>query len=226
MFSVCFKAVYHLPSARGSPDCTDLGYCCPQEIKALWPALDPQQILWPGPLVSCLVFPAMFFSWIPSLSTPLLIIHRPLHLSLVGPEVWGDERVGARGVGACPCLVMCCAGFSVGTEYIHSTVSGKQAACAERLPFSSALQGRKQEKPWEQLSLEVPDKLQLSPPGSPHTSSPENSSEEEDSRNNSPALGLSPPQGLEAANSPCSRSPEEEKEEEDELKYVREIFFS
>ncbi|XP_028624265.1 cell cycle regulator of non-homologous end joining [Grammomys surdaster] len=88
------------------------------------------------------------------------------------------------------------------------------------------IEGRKQEKPWEQLSLEVPDKLQLSPPCSPHTSSPENSSEEEDSRNNSPALGLSPPQGPEAADSLCSRSPEEEKEEEDELKYVREIFFS
>ncbi|XP_034374662.1 cell cycle regulator of non-homologous end joining isoform X2 [Arvicanthis niloticus] len=87
------------------------------------------------------------------------------------------------------------------------------------------IEGRKQEKPWEQPSLEAPDKLQLSPPCSPHTSSLENSSEEEDSRN-SPALGLSPPQGPEAADSPCSQSPEEEKEEEDPLKYVREIFFS
>lgn len=121
---------------------------------------------------------------------------------------------------------MCCAGFSAGSEYIHRTVKlGKQAACPETA-ISSALQGRKQEKPWEQTSLEAPDKLRLSPPSSPHTSSPESSSEEEDSRNNSPALGLSPPWGPEAADSPCSRSPKEEKEEEDALKYVREIFFS
>lgn len=90
------------------------------------------------------------------------------------------------------------------------------------------IEGRKQEKPWEQPSLVAPDKLQLSPPcsESPHTSSPGSSSEEEDSRTDSPALGLSPARGPEASNSPCSRSPEEGKEEEDELKYVREIFFS
>lgn len=92
------------------------------------------------------------------------------------------------------------------------------------------IEGRKQEKPWEQPSLVAPDKLQLSPPcsESPHTSSPGSSSEEEDSRNDSdsPALGLSPAQGPEASDSPCSRSPEEGKEEEDALKYVREIFFS
>uniref|UniRef100_A0A8C6ICB5 Cell cycle regulator of NHEJ n=1 Tax=Mus spicilegus TaxID=10103 RepID=A0A8C6ICB5_MUSSI len=85
------------------------------------------------------------------------------------------------------------------------------------------LLGRKQEKPWEQPSLEATDKLQLSPPCS---SSPGSSTEEEDSRISSPAPGLSPPRGPEASDSPCSRSPEEEKEEEDALKYVREIFFS
>ncbi|XP_021047011.1 cell cycle regulator of non-homologous end joining isoform X3 [Mus pahari] len=92
------------------------------------------------------------------------------------------------------------------------------------------LLGHKQEKPWEQPSLEATDKLQLSPPCSlsPHTSSPGSSSEEEDSRISSPAPGLSPPQGPEPSASPCSRSPEEEEEEEEEdaLKYVREIFFS
>lgn len=72
------------------------------------------------------------------------------------------------------------------------------------------------------------DKLQLSPPysASPHTSSPGSSSEEEGSRSSSPALDLSPSQGSEATDSPCSSSPKEEKEEEDVLKYVREIFFS
>lgn len=93
------------------------------------------------------------------------------------------------------------------------------------------VEGRKQERPWERPSLEATDKLQLSPPcsSSPHTSSPESSQSnhgEEDSRNNSPALGLSPPQGPEVAVSPCGRSPEGEEEEEDALKYVREIFFS
>ncbi|XP_028721963.1 cell cycle regulator of non-homologous end joining [Peromyscus leucopus] len=84
------------------------------------------------------------------------------------------------------------------------------------------IEGRKQEKP----TLVAADKLQLSPPcsASLHPSSPGSSSEEEGSGNSSPALGLSPSQGPE--DSPCSRSPEEEKEEEDELKYVREIFFS
>lgn len=85
------------------------------------------------------------------------------------------------------------------------------------------IEGRKQEKPWEQRSLEATDKLQLYPPCS---SSPGSSSEEEDSRISSLAPGLSPPRGPEASDSPCSRSPEEEKEEEDALKYVREIFFS
>lgn len=86
------------------------------------------------------------------------------------------------------------------------------------------IEGRKQEKP----TLVAADKLQLSPPcsASPHPSSPGSSSEDEGSGNSSPALGLSPSQGPEAANSACSRSPEEEKEEEDVLKYVREIFFS
>ncbi|CAO2603154.1 Cell cycle regulator of non-homologous end joining [Lemmus lemmus] len=86
------------------------------------------------------------------------------------------------------------------------------------------IEGRKQEKP----SLVAADKLQLSPPysASPHTSSPGNSSEEEGSGSSSPALDLSPSQGPEAADSPCSSSPKEEKEEEDMLKYVREIFFS
>ncbi|XP_031237371.1 cell cycle regulator of non-homologous end joining isoform X2 [Mastomys coucha] len=103
------------------------------------------------------------------------------------------------------------------------------------------IEGRKQEKPWEQPSLEATDKLQLSPlcSTSPRTSSPGGSSneeeeekeeeeeeEEESSRSSSPALGLSPPQGPEVSDSPCSRSPEEGKEEEDALKYVREIFFS
>ncbi|OBS80272.1 hypothetical protein A6R68_21530 [Neotoma lepida] len=86
------------------------------------------------------------------------------------------------------------------------------------------IEGRKQEKP----PLVATDKLQLSPPcsESPHTSSPGSSSEEEGSGNSSPALSLSPSQGPEATDSPCSRSPKEEKEEEDVLKYVREIFFS
>lgn len=94
------------------------------------------------------------------------------------------------------------------------------------------IESRKQERPWERPSLEATDKPQLSPPcsTSPHTSSPESSQssrEEEDSRSNSPALGLSPPQGPEVSDSPCCRSPEgEEEEEEDPLKYVREIFFS
>lgn len=91
-------------------------------------------------MVSCLVFPAVFFSWIHFPSTPLLIIHRPLHLSLVGPdpEVWGEGRVGAREVGACPSLVMCCAGFLVGSEYIHSTVKPVcqgNKLLVPRLPF-------------------------------------------------------------------------------------------
>lgn len=86
------------------------------------------------------------------------------------------------------------------------------------------IEGRKQEK----LTLVAADKLQLSPPcsASPHPSSPGSSSEEEGSGNSSAALGLSPSQGPESADSACSRSPEEEKEEEDVLKYVREIFFS
>lgn len=77
-------------------------------------------------------------------------------------------------------------------------------------------------------SLVTTDKLQLSPPysASPHTSSPGSSSEEEGSGSSSPALDLSPSQGPEATDSPCSSSPKEEKEEEDVLKYVREIFFS
>lgn len=50
MFSVCFKVVYHLLSAHGYPDYADLGYCYPQEIKALGPArggaqLGPQRTL-------------------------------------------------------------------------------------------------------------------------------------------------------------------------------------
>lgn len=86
------------------------------------------------------------------------------------------------------------------------------------------IEGQKQEMP----SLVTTDKLQLSPPysASPHTSSPGSSSEEEGSGNSSPALDLSPSQGPEATDSPCSSSPKEEKEEEDVLKYVREIFFS
>lgn len=52
------------------------------------------------------------------------------------------------------------------------------------------IEGRKQEKPWEQRSLEATDKLQLSPPCS---SSPGSSSEEEDSRISSLAPGLSLP---------------------------------
>lgn len=89
-------------------------------------------------------------------------------------------------------------------------------------------EGRKQEKPREQPSLVATDKLQLSPPYSvsPHSSSPGSSSEEEDSGDNSPALGLSPPQGPEASDPPHKRSPKEENEEDDALKYVREIFFS
>lgn len=87
------------------------------------------------------------------------------------------------------------------------------------------MEGRKQETA---ASLVTTDKLQLSPPysASPHTSSPGSSSEEEGSRSSSPALDLSPSQGSEATDSPCSSSPKEEKEEEDVLKYVREIFFS
>ncbi|KAH0510159.1 Modulator of retrovirus infection [Microtus ochrogaster] len=87
------------------------------------------------------------------------------------------------------------------------------------------IEGQKQET----ASLVTTDKLQLSPPysASAHTSSPGSSSEEEGgSRSSSPALDLSPSQGSEATDSPCSSSPKEEKEEEDVLKYVREIFFS
>uniref|UniRef100_A0A8C6QJQ0 Cell cycle regulator of NHEJ n=1 Tax=Nannospalax galili TaxID=1026970 RepID=A0A8C6QJQ0_NANGA len=79
---------------------------------------------------------------------------------------------------------------------------------------------RKQEKLWEQPFLADADKLQLSPSSS-------DGSEEEDSRENSPVLGLSPSQGPGTSKSTCSPSPEEDKdEEEDVLKYVREIFFS
>ncbi|KAM7325580.1 cell cycle regulator of non-homologous end joining [Alexandromys fortis] len=86
------------------------------------------------------------------------------------------------------------------------------------------IEGQKQET----ASLVTTDKLQLSPPysASPHTSSPGSSSEEEGSGSSSPALDLSPSQGPEATDSPCSSSPKDEKEEEDVLKYVREIFFS
>lgn len=131
-----------------------------------------------------------------------------------------------------PGLVMCCTGFVVSSEYVHSTdrqtrASGKQGAYAESA-ISSAPQDRKQEKLWEQPSLGATDKLRLSPPysASPHTSSPGSSNEEEDSGNDSPVLGLSPSRGPVASDSPCSRSPKDEEEEEDALKYVREIFFS
>ncbi|CAH6778423.1 Cyren [Phodopus roborovskii] len=82
------------------------------------------------------------------------------------------------------------------------------------------IEGRKQEAP----TLVATDKLRLSPPYSASPSPPGSSSGEEGSGNCSPALGLSPSQGPEATDSPCSRSPKEE--EEDALKYVREIFFS
>ncbi|XP_008821678.1 cell cycle regulator of non-homologous end joining [Nannospalax galili] len=91
------------------------------------------------------------------------------------------------------------------------------------------IESRKQEKLWEQPFLADADKLQLSPSSSesPHTNSPRSGSEEEDSRENSPVLGLSPSQGPGTSKSTCSPSPEEDKdEEEDVLKYVREIFFS
>lgn len=149
-------------------------------------------------------------------------------LSVRCGEQWGEGRVGAGEAGARPGLVLCCPSFTVDSEFVHTPVrqtwSGRQAVVLS-LPVLT-LQGRKQEKP----SLVAADKLQLSPPcsaaASPHPSSPGSSSEEEGSGNSSAALGLSPSQGPEAADSPCSRSPEEEKEEEDVLKYVREIFFS
>jgi hypothetical protein len=91
------------------------------------------------------------------------------------------------------------------------------------------IEGRKQEKPWEQPALANSDKPPLSPSCSvsPHTSSP-GSSEEEDSGKDVPAPVFSPAQGPGVPNSTCSKSPkeEEEEEEEDVLKYVREIFFS
>lgn len=52
----------------------------------------------------------------------MFLICRPL--AGPDPEVWGGESVGAHGgwMGACPDLAVCCAGFLVGSEYIHSTV--------------------------------------------------------------------------------------------------------
>lgn len=129
-------------------------------------------------------------------------------------------------MGALPDLVMCPAGFAVGSERVRVTVTQTSAStCGGEPVLFSALQGRKQETPPSPVAA---DKLQLSHPcsASPHTSSPGSSREEEDSRSSSPALDLSPSQGPEVADSPCSSSPKEEKEEEDVLKYVREIFFS
>lgn len=91
------------------------------------------------------------------------------------------------------------------------------------------IEGRKQEKPWEQPILADADKPQPSPSSSesPHTSSPRSGSEEEDGGENSPALSLSPSHGSGTPRSTCSRNPEEDKEEEeDSFRYVREIFFS
>ncbi|XP_021504443.1 cell cycle regulator of non-homologous end joining [Meriones unguiculatus] len=110
------------------------------------------------------------------------------------------------------------------TETVHWMSEAEMVSVA----LEVLIEDGKQEKLWEQPSLVATDKPQLSPPysASPHTSSPGSSSEEEDSGNDSPLLGLSPSRVPAASDSPCSRSPKEEKEEEDALKYVREIFFS
>lgn len=87
---------------------------------------------------------------------------------------------------------------------------------------SSAQEDRKQEKPLEPPPLAGADKPERSP-ASPAPPSPSprwsrsEDSEEEDCGADGPALG---PSGSDAA---CSRSLEED---QDELKYVREIFFS
>ncbi|EHB12078.1 Modulator of retrovirus infection [Heterocephalus glaber] len=89
------------------------------------------------------------------------------------------------------------------------------------------IEGRTQEKPWEELAVAGAEKTELCPTGSrsPHTSSGGNS-DEEDSGNHGlrPEAGPSPSQRPETFTSACSRSPEQQ--EEDVFKYVREIFFS
>ncbi|XP_053465390.1 cell cycle regulator of non-homologous end joining isoform X1 [Nycticebus coucang] len=83
---------------------------------------------------------------------------------------------------------------------------------------------RQEETPWKQLSQGDSDNPELSPTcsTSPHTSSG-SSNEEENSGKDPPSPGLSPSLGPGVSDSACSGSPEKD---EDELKYVREIFFS
>lgn len=202
--------------------CIDLGYGCPQQMVAhsgfcslgSWHSLAL-------PFQPC--FSVVSYSYL------------GLHLSLVRPELrcggqWGEERVAAHVAGALPALSCTVLALPLAWSMVRVThrqisASVKRAGCVKPI-ISFALQGRKQEKPWEQPSLVGTDKPQLSPPYSklPHTSSP--GSSPEDSGNDSPAPGLSPSPGPGASDSPGSRSPEEAKEEEDALKYVREIFFS
>uniref|UniRef100_H0VPP2 Cell cycle regulator of NHEJ n=1 Tax=Cavia porcellus TaxID=10141 RepID=H0VPP2_CAVPO len=89
------------------------------------------------------------------------------------------------------------------------------------------LEGHAWEKPQEELAVGGTEKAELCPAGpwSPHTSSGGNS-EEEDSENDRPTLGLSSSQRPGMPTSACNRDPEEEEEAEDVFKYVREIFFS
>ncbi|XP_003791649.1 cell cycle regulator of non-homologous end joining [Otolemur garnettii] len=86
------------------------------------------------------------------------------------------------------------------------------------------IESHKQEMPWKQLSQGGSDNPERSPTcsTSPHTSSG-SSNEEENSGKDTPSPGLGPSLGPGVSDSACSGSPEKD---EDELKYVREIFFS
>ncbi|KAJ8782952.1 hypothetical protein J1605_009560 [Eschrichtius robustus] len=83
-------------------------------------------------------------------------------------------------------------------------------------------QGRKQEKPSEQLPVAGADKPEHSPAGSapPSPSPPGSSSEDEACGADGPPPGPVGPAGSDSA---CSQGREED---QDALKYVREIFFS
>ncbi|XP_076996564.1 cell cycle regulator of non-homologous end joining isoform X2 [Tamandua tetradactyla] len=85
------------------------------------------------------------------------------------------------------------------------------------------IEGRKQERPLEQASLEGCDKLELAPTRCASLSPHGSRNEEEDNGKEALPPSLCPSQGTEGSNSAGNRSPEEE---EDVLKYVREIFFS
>ncbi|XP_068405606.1 cell cycle regulator of non-homologous end joining isoform X2 [Eschrichtius robustus] len=84
------------------------------------------------------------------------------------------------------------------------------------------IEGRKQEKPSEQLPVAGADKPEHSPAGSapPSPSPPGSSSEDEACGADGPPPGPVGPAGSDSA---CSQGREED---QDALKYVREIFFS